>query len=517
MQEFTLLINGKDLDTGVYDYYPYVDKFIIDFTVTKRIMNELKAGGIPKNADEYVYARYCINREDTNRIAMESAQQAFRDFRKFPLSIRKNILIDIHKALLEHKEEFLKILMIEGHPRKLGEWEFEGMRIGSSPQTINYYCKLMQGEIGRHSNEILYYARRPDGVICISPPRSAAASNSFNAILVFLAGNSLIVKPPLKTPISSLFIWKTIVNPILKKYNTPPGLLNIVMGNSKRLMDEWLESTFVNDIILFGDSKKGIEEGVRIYKANKKPILELSGNDILMVWKDADLEEAADSLIDGFLGSTQVCMMPKISLIHEVVFDDFERIFTKKVKALKIGLPSDGETLLSPVSKIKDFFIFLEDALTKGAALVCGGERINHSGEMDKEGYYIQPTLIRIDDIQKARNMLCINEEIFFPLLPLVKVKGRDEDIFNEMVGMVNAHNYGLRTSLWISSGKFARKFVKQLDNCGILRINSRHAGFSYYISTHGGTRRSGGPYGEMNYFWQKTSHLQGVCRTRRK
>ena len=330
MQEFTLLINGKDLDTGIYDYYPYVDKFIIDFTVTKKIMNELKAGGTPKNADEYVYAKYCINREDTNRIAMESAQRAFRDFRKFPLSIRKNILFDIHKALLEYKEEFLKILTIEGHPRKLGEWEFEGMRIGSSPQTINYYCKLMQGEIGRHSNEILYYARKPDGVICISPPRSAAASNSFNAILVFLAGNSLIVKPPLKTPISSLFIWKTIVNPVLKKYNTPPGLLNIVMGNSKRLMDEWLESTFVNDIILFGDSKKGIEEGVRIYKANKKPILELSGNDILMVWKDADLEEAADSLIDGFLGSTQVCMMPKISLIHEAVFDDFERIFTKK-------------------------------------------------------------------------------------------------------------------------------------------------------------------------------------------
>jgi hypothetical protein len=57
------------------------------------------------------------------------------------------------------------------------------------------------------------------------------------------------------------------------------------------------------------------------------------------------------------------------------------------------------------------------------------------------------------------------------------------------------------------------RKFAKQLDNCGILRINLRHVGFSYYISTHGGTKRSGGPYGEMNYFWQRTSHLQGVCR----
>src|SRR3989338_5155347 len=107
------------------------------------------------------------------------------------------------------------------------------------------------------------------------------------------------------------------------------------MGNSKRLMDEWLESTFVNDIILFGGSKKGIEEGARIYKANKKPILELSGNDFQLIWKDADLEKAAESLIDGFLGSTQVCMMPKIALVHRDVFDEFKNRFSKKVKDLK--------------------------------------------------------------------------------------------------------------------------------------------------------------------------------------
>jgi acyl-CoA reductase-like NAD-dependent aldehyde dehydrogenase len=220
-----------------------------------------------------------------------------------------------------------------------------------------------------------------------------------------------------------------------------------------------------------------------------------------------------DSLIEGFLGSTQVCMMPKIALIHEKVFDDFEKGFTKKVKELKVGLPSDKETLLSPISKIKEFFMFLEDALSKGAILICGGKRINHLGKLDEKGFYIQPTLIRIDDIEKAKNMLCIKEEIFFPLIPLIKVSGSDEEIFNKMVDMVDVHNYGLRTSLWISSGKFTRKFAKELDNCGILRINSRHAGFSYYISTHGGTKRSGGPFGEMNYFWQKTSHLQGVCR----
>lgn len=82
------------------------------------------------------------------------------------------------------------------------------------------------------------------------------------------------------------------------------------------------------------------------------------------------------------------------------------------------------------------------------------------------------------------------------------------------MAYLVNNHGYGLRVSLWVSLAKYLRKFAKELDNCGLLRINSRHVGFSYYLSTHGGTRKSGGPFGEMNYFWQKTSHLQGITRT---
>lgn len=513
MKKYSLLINGQDLDTGRYDYYPYIDKVLTDFEGTRSVLEKLKKGGKPVNSDEYVFAKYCINNDDTNQLAMESAFRAFQEFRKIPLSIRKVILLDIHRALLDSKEELLRILAVEGHPRKLGEWEFEGMRVGSSPETINYYCEMIQREIGRHANEILYYARRPDGVVCISPPRSAAASNSFNAILVYLVGNALIVKPPLKTPLSSLYLWKDVVNVVLKKHDVPKGLLNIVIGNSKQLMEEWQESPYVNDIILFGDSKKGIEEGAQIYRSNKKPILELSGNDILMIWKDADMLKAADSLIDGFLGSTQVCMMPKIAVVHGEIFQDFVKIFAERVKTLKIGLPSDENTLLSPVSKIKEFFVFLEDAFKKGAHLICGGKRINHLGIADEKGSYIEPTLVTINGVEKAKSMFCINEEIFFPLLPIINVEGCDEEIFEKMVNFVNTHNYGLRTSLWISSGKFMRKFAKQLDNCGILRINSRHAGFSYYISTHGGTRRSGGPFGEMNYFWQKTSHLQGVCR----
>jgi acyl-CoA reductase-like NAD-dependent aldehyde dehydrogenase len=279
------------------------------------------------------------------------------------------------------------------------------------------------------------------------------------------------------------------------------------------MMDEWLESPYVDDILFFGDSNRGLDLGAKIFQAGKKPILELSGNDIVTVWKDGDLKKASDSLMDCFLGSTQICMVPKICLIHHEAYNDFSRLMIEKTKSLKAALPSDPDTILSPVGKIKECLEFRDDAVKKGAKVLCGGERINYLNRLDPEGMYLRPTLLEVPDILNAMDMECIRKEIFFPLLPLIIVSGTDDEVFEKIAGFVNRHNYGIRTSLWITSSKYMRKFAKQLDNCGMIRINSRHIAFSPYLSTHGGTCKSGGPFGEMNYFWQKTSHLQGVSR----
>jgi len=517
MKKLTLLINGKDLDTGVYEYYPYTDKKITNFETTFRIITRLKTGKLiegSEDVDKYIYAKYCVNAENTNQEAMGAASRAFKEFKSFPLSSRKKIFLDMYKILLERKDEFIDMLIIEGHPKKLAEWEFEGMRIGSSPETIDFYSKLIQKQIGRYGSEVLYWARRPDGVVCVSPPRNASASNSYNAILSLLVGNALIIKPPLKEAVATMFLWKEVVNKALIKNDVPPGTLNLVLGNSQAIMDEWLCSPNINDIIYFSDSKKGLEIGVKIFSAGKKPILELSGNDIVLVWRDADIEKASDSLMDCFLGSTQICMVPKIAMVHQESSDKLINLLSNKIRNLKISLPSDPETLLSPVGRIADFYAFRDDAINKGAKLILGGERVNYLNQEDKNGMFIRPALLLIDGHEKALEMRFLKEEIFFPFLPVIKVAGTDDEIFERMKSITDAHNYGLRMSLWISSAKYLRKFAKQLDNSGLLRINSRHVGFSYCLSTHGGTRQSGGPFGEMNYFWQRTSHLQGISRT---
>lgn len=511
LEKFTLLIDGKDVDTGIYEYFPYADKTILDYKTTYRAIRQLKKGEKPEKYEDYIAAKYCLGKEDTNQKAIESAYRASKVFKKLSLEIRRKIAGDIHDLLVAHRDRLIELLVTEGHPVKLAEWEFSGMEMGYRKETLDFYMAGLWRRI-EEGNEVIHITRKPDGVVCLSPPRNASCSNSLLASLVFLTGNTLIVKPPLRMPISTIYLWKNVVNEALRKNGAPEGTLNIVLGNSKKILEEWLASPYVSDIVYFGDSEMGLEIGARTYLAGKKAILELSGNDMFFVWKDADIDKAVVSLLDCFMGSTQICMVPKQAMIHQDIYDEFKENFLKEVKKLKMGLPSDQETCLVPVIKSKEFFESLEDALNKGGILIQGGKRTDHKGKPRENGVYIEPTVIQIDDEKKASTMKVIQEENFFPLLPLVRVTGKDDDeIFSKMVALSNFNEYGLRTSLWITSRYYTKRFINEIGNTGLFRINARHIGFSLYAATHGGTGKTGGPYGEMNYIWQKATHLQGI------
>lgn len=513
MNHQTLLVGGKNLDTGKYRYYPYAEKFITLPRDTLSALHNLEKGHFDSNLQEFIFARCSIGDEDVNRLAIESAYRASKKFRAFSVSRRKKICQDISRLLKTRKQELVDLLICEGHPPKLAAWEIRGMEIGGSSRNVSYYASLLNQELPRSRKEEARLTRRPDGVVCVCPPSNAAASNSFLAILALLAGNAVIVKPPITNPISTIFLWKEIVNEALTHNGAPDGTVNVIVGNSRIIMDQWLADTRINDILFFGDSKVGLDIGSRIYAAGKKPILELSGNDMLVAWKDADLHSAVRSATDAFLGSTQICMVPKMILIHEAIYEDFADAMISRVAKIKAGLPSDENTILTPVTRIHDFFHCLNDALHHGAKVLCGGKRINYRGEVDDSGTYIQPTLLRVDDDLRVPDMNFFNKEIFFPLLPLVKVSGSDAGIFERICELAEMNPYGLRISVWTKSEQRTKKFSESLGMSGLLRINLRHTDFSYYLSTHGGMKQSGGPYGSMNLIWEKTSHLQGISR----
>ncbi len=520
LKKFYPYVGDEDIDTGKYEYFPYTDKALTDPKKVREIYLQLKRGENHIDAESFFYAQYAIADSLLNIKAIDSAQKAFQIFKKFSIERRRKILDDIRELLIKEKEIIIGLMIMEGHPKKLAEWEYSGMLTAHLSDSLDYYQSELIKTVGKYGDETLISIRRPEGVICVCPPKNAACSNSLTASFALLAGNTLVIKPPLNAPVSTMYLWRNIVGKALKMNGAPNGTINIVVGNSSKFMEDWLSSAHVKSVIMFNDSAKGIEIGKKVFERGKKPILELSGNDYMLIWKDAPINEAADSLIDSFMGSTQICMVPKKAFIHSEIYAKFMSAFLQKVRDLKIGLPSDPDTILSPVVKISDFFAHLEDAIQNGGNMLTGGFRADHTGTPNERGMFISPTVVEIP-LERANMMKCIREENFFPLLPVIKVTGggitdneRDENIFNNMISALENNQYGLRISVWVKDQKFLRKFIEDCDQSGLLRINSRHIEFSKCLSTHGGIGKTGGPFGEMNYIWQKTSYLQGISIT---
>src|SRR5262249_6010659 len=160
---------------------------------------------------------------------------------------------------------------------------------------------------------------------------------------------------------------------------------------------QWIDSPHVDDIMFSGSSERGIEIGKRCVAAGKKPILELAGNDGVLVWDDADLELAARALAEGFYGSSQICMVPKYAIVHPRVADRMIDLLIEEIAQVRPGLPEDPATLLTPVLKTQEFFEVLAQARDAGAHLVAGAARIDQDGVPDASGLFLQPTVIRID------------------------------------------------------------------------------------------------------------------------
>ncbi len=514
MPEYSLFIDGVDLKTNTYDYSINTDSLIKDPIATIRLVNSYKKHLVQQSElGESIIGKYYLAEEQHIYSAFDSAHKAFYDFKDHSVKKRSKILKYVRKRLIKNKNTFIDLIVKEGHPYKLAIWEYENMINGISDENIQFYVDSLQKKL-TINNEKIYLYRKPDGVILVIPPRNAPASNSFLAISALITGNTLIIKPPQKLPISTVFLWRNIVVPAIKKAGFSCSIINIIQGNSSTILNKALESEKINTIFNFGESSRCIELGKRIYEANKKPILELSGNDIYAIFSDAKIsDDIINSALECFLGSTQICMVPKLFFVHENVYDEFVEKILLNITQVKPGLPSNKDTWLSPVGKIKDYFKYLEDALTKGATLLTGGNLLNHKGEIDQKGMFIEPTVLSIKNHKEISSFMLFDQEIFFPLMPIIKFGSNNntEADVKYIIDTVNNHKYGLRSSFWTHDKKTISLLTQNIINAGTIRINSRHIEMSSYLSSHGGTNLSGGVFGEMNYMCLRASHLQGI------
>ncbi|MFJ8781202.1 MULTISPECIES: aldehyde dehydrogenase family protein [unclassified Streptomyces] len=513
---YKLYIAGKDVEGDGWVYTVSSRSLLEDVFTSVSLKRELERDPESEAATHpYVVGRCAVASGGAIDLATEAAAAAAPAWAALPLERRMRLGSRFREELLARQDEFLEMLVAEAHPVKLARWELSCLLQVYSEESLGWYRQQMHTAFD-HGNRRLIVRRAPDGVVAFNPPQNAPAPSAALAVLALMAGNSVVVRAPRSIALSTMWLMRDVLGPLLDEMGAPPGVLNAICGNPKQTLDRWLADPLIDDIFYIGGSAEGLRFEQQCVAVGKKPILELAGNDTIVVWSDADVPKAAQAVCEAFYGSGQICMVPNCVLVHPAVADALIDEVRARAAEVLPGYPDDPDVLLSPVRRSERFFGLLKQALDRGAELITGGRRTEVDGTPSDTGVFLQPTVVRVDGLAGARAFDIVAEETFFPLLPLVVAEpGDDADLLERFIHFVNDNAYGLRNSLWSASEQVIDTFVGRVSNGGLLKVNDSHIGFLPYLPSHGGTGLTGGAFGEANYPMLKTSHLQGVSIAR--
>lgn len=390
--------------------------------------------------------------------AIKNAKETQISWKNVPVNKRAEILYKAADLLIEKSDEMSDIMMREiGKDKKSCESEI--LRSADYVRFTADTAKNLSGESipgdsfpGFKKNKISLVTREPLGVVlAISPfnyPVNLASSKIAPALI---AGNSVVLKPATQGSLCGLYLAK-----IFEQAGVPAGVLNTVTGRGSEIGDYIVTHPYIDFINFTGST----EVGTRISKITSMvPLLmELGGKDAAIVLKDADLDLAASNIVSGaYSYSGQRCTAVKRILVVEEVADKLVEKVKEKVEKLKVGNPLDGAEVVPLIdNKAADFvWELIDDAREKGAHLLVGGKR---------EENLIYPTLF--DNV--TTDMRLAWEEPFGPVLPIIRVKDKDEAI-----EIANKSEYGLQSSVFTENINEAFYVADKLE-VGTVQVNNK-------------------------------------------
>ncbi|MGW6908824.1 aldehyde dehydrogenase family protein [Streptomyces sp. NPDC054940] len=510
---FGPLIAGATVpDPTEWVYVLRASAFIDDPIGATCYRNALNAGHMGPDAHpETILGRCALAGPDHMDTALHTARLAAAEWGGSPPARRAALAEAFRARLREHADAVTGLLVEEGHPVRLARMEVENLLTFYGPETTDWCLRHMESEHTVDGRTVVL-RRVPDGVVCVQPPQNTPALSVGAAFQSVLAGNALVVRLSRHAPIAAMYLVEQIALPALAEAGAPPGVLSALCTDPAQALDAWLESPLVDDVLYFGDSIRGEQLEKACLASGKKPILELGGNDMVVVWRDAPLDRAAEALMESYHGSGQICCAPNIALVHPDIADRLTDRLTERVRALRPGFPDDPEVVLAASPNTAGYDATLADARRAGARVLTGGRHLDVHGHESDDAVFAEPALIRIDGLARALKLRSVRYETFFPLLTLaVPVPADDDQLLSEMVSFVASGSYGLRNSLWTRSPDVIDRFLRDVRSCGQLRVNDSHLAGVPYLANHGGPGLSGDRFGELNYPMLRTSRLQGV------
>lgn len=405
---------------------------------------------------------------------VKKAEEAFKIWREVPAPKRGEIVRLIGLALREAKDDLGYLVSLEmGKIYQEGLGEVQEMidicdfAVGQS-RLLNGFT--MRSERKEHRMYDQYHSLGIVGLI--TSFNFPVAVWSWNSMLAAICGDVVIWKPSSKTPICAI-ATQNIIAKVLKENNLPEGIFNLVIAKSNVLGDNFVADKRIPLFSITGSTRVGKRAGGIIGERLGKAILELGGNNAVIISDSADLNMAIASTVFGAVGTCgQRCTSTRRLIVHKKVYNEvkFNLISAYEQIKAKIGNPLLENTLIGPLvdkSAVQAFANAIEEVKKEGGKILFGGEVLE--GEKYPSGNYVVPALVEAENHYKI-----VQEETFAPILYLIKY---DSDI-EEAIALNNGVPQGLSSSIFTLNMREAEKFVADSgSDCGLANVNGGTSG----------------------------------------
>jgi succinate-semialdehyde dehydrogenase/glutarate-semialdehyde dehydrogenase len=420
-----------------------------------------------------VLARFDEHTDAQVEAALARAAATFRSWRKTTFAERARLVARAGEILVADKERLGRLMTLEmGKTLSSAIAEAE-----KSASGCRYYAEHAERHLADEeapSNATRSFVRHlPLGPVLAIMPWNFPFWQVFRfAAPALMAGNVGILKHASNVPQCALAIAE-----IFERAGFPEGAFQTLLVGSSRV-EKIIADDRVAAVTLTGSEAAGAKVGAAAGKAIKKVVLELGGSDPFVVMPSADLAQAAKTAVTArCINNGQSCIAAKRFIVHERVYDEFERRMAEGLRALKVGDPLDPATEVGPLATeqgLKDVADQVERSVKAGARLVCGGR------PPGGKGWFYPPTMLA--DIPEAAP--AFREEVFGPVALLFRVKDVDEAI-----RLANDSPFGLGSSVWTNDAAERERFWNEIE-AGQTFVNAMVA--SDPRLPFGGVKRSG-------------------------
>ncbi len=416
---------------------------------------------------------------------IKKAEEAFLQWRKVPAPQRGEIVRQVGEALRQHKEPLGKLVSYEmGKSLQEGYGEVQEMidicdfAIGLSRQL---HGLTMHSERPGHR---MYEQYHPLGIVgIISAFNFPVAVWSWNSMLAWVCGDVCIWKPSEKTPLCAV-ACQHIIAGVFEKNNVPEGVCNLVIGG--RETGEWLAAdTRIPLVSATGSTRMGKAVGTAVAQRLGKSLLELGGNNAIIISKDADLDIALLGALFGAVGTAgQRCTTTRRLIVQKDVYEKVKAKLVSAYSQLKIGDPLDQNNHVGPLidkDAVQAYLKAIEQCRQEGGHFIVEGGEL--SGKGYESGCYVKPCIA-----EAKPGFAIVQQETFAPILYLLKY-----ETLEEAIAIQNNVPQGLSSSIMTLNLREAEQFLSnEGSDCGIANVNIGTSG-AEIGGAFGGEKETGG------------------------